>query len=396
LSYFCAIDKKKDCPTIYFNGKFYDFIPEGANKTWSYVSGATSNIQLANIYCGYGSIGEVCPDFLKEEWERVYNKVASFINSAKQAKIRVEDVCLVELIPEEILKRFCETKIKIIKYVFENYIKPKNYDFLFDVSGLLYEISQQKLNLDIRSIFLKKNEKKAQDLLKNVNFFNSYIIYNLFGTITGRLTTTKSSFPILNLKKEYRNCIYPKNDYFLELDYNGAELRMALALLGKEQPEEDLHEWNIKNISKLRGVTRTEAKEKVFQYLYNPKVVNEELEKIYGRDEILYRYWNRKYIENYFGRVIPVVEKHYAISYLTQSSLNDLVLFQTVKLFNLLKSTNSKSFIFCTIHDAIVIDLAEDERHCVEKWIKLFNETPFGKFKVNVSIGKNLGEMKRV
>ena len=56
--------------------------------------------------------------------------------------------------------------------------------------------------------------------------------------------------------------MFPQNDWFLELDYNAAEVRTLLALSGKDQPEEDIHEWNIKNIYD-GDLTREEAKRKI-------------------------------------------------------------------------------------------------------------------------------------
>ena len=70
----------------------------------------------------------------------------------------------------------------------------------------------------------------------------------MFGTVTGRLTTHKGSFPILTLKKEYRQIVKPTKDLFISLDYNGAEVRTLLELSGEPQPETDIHEWNAKNI----------------------------------------------------------------------------------------------------------------------------------------------------
>jgi hypothetical protein len=45
----------------------------------------------------------------------------------------------------------------------------------------------------------------------------------------------------------------------LEFDFNAAELRVLLGLLEKEQPQQDIHEWNINNV--YRGlITREDAK----------------------------------------------------------------------------------------------------------------------------------------
>ena len=64
------------------------------------------------------------------------------------------------------------------------------------------------------------------------------VSYDLFGTVTGRLSTKQGSFPILNYKKELRGAIRPKWDCFVELDYNAAEVRTLLSLSGEQQPKE--------------------------------------------------------------------------------------------------------------------------------------------------------------
>jgi len=49
---------------------------------------------------------------------------------------------------------------------------------------------------------------------------------------------------------------------------NAAELRTALALMGKEQPEGDLHLWSISSVYN-NELTRAEAKETTTSWLYN-------------------------------------------------------------------------------------------------------------------------------
>ena len=87
--------------------------------------------------------------------------------------------------------------------------------------------------------------------------------YNQFGTVTGRLTVTSNSFPIMNLDKSFRSILKPNNDLFVEFDYNAAELRTILSLSDQQQPEEDIHQWNIKKVFK-QDMTRDEAKRKIF------------------------------------------------------------------------------------------------------------------------------------
>ena len=105
----------------------------------------------------------------------------------------------------------------------------------------------------------------------------------MFGSVTGRLTTYPDSFPILNLKTEHRDILMPRNDWFVEMDYNGAEIRTLLSLAEKEQPVEDIHEWNMKNVYR-NLVTRDEAKKRFFAWLYNPNSEDYLTSRAYDRD----------------------------------------------------------------------------------------------------------------
>ena len=78
------------------------------------------------------------------------------------------------------------------------------------------------------------------------------------------MTTQSNSFPILTLDKSYRSVLKPNSDWFVELDYNAAELRVLLGLSGKEQPEGDLHKWNVENVYKGE-ITREQAKKIILE-----------------------------------------------------------------------------------------------------------------------------------
>ena len=110
---------------------------------------------------------------------------------------------------------------------------------------------------------------------------------------------------------------------------------MLLALLGKEQPAEDLHEWNLKNV--YRGIgTRDKAKERIFAWLYNPQSKDYLSGRLYERGKILQEHWDGMQVTTPFHRVIEADEKH-ALNYLIQSTTADLVLRQMITMNQLLK-----------------------------------------------------------
>jgi hypothetical protein len=67
---------------------------------------------------------------------------------------------------------------------------------------------------------------------------------------------------------------------------------------------------------------------------------------------------------------------------------------QAYKLYQILR--NRRSYISFLIHDAVYIDLAEEDRYEILNLLDTFKKTRYNIFKVNVSAGKNLGEMKEL
>jgi DNA polymerase I-like protein with 3'-5' exonuclease and polymerase domains len=86
------------------------------------------------------------------------------------------------------------------------------------------------------------------------------------------------------------------------------------------------------------------------------------------------------------------VDEHHALNYIVQSTTIDMVHEQAYKVFKLLEGM--KSNVAFLIHDAVYIDLANDERQAIVKMLDTFKKTRYGNFKVNVSAGRNLGEMR--
>ncbi len=233
---------------------------------------------------------------------------------------------------------------------------------------------------------------KTRNFLKKIHKTRPYCEYNIFGTKTGRLTNKKGSFPILTLDKEFRNVLLPTNDWFVELDYNAAELRTLLSLLNKEQPKVDIHEWNAANV--YGGlVSREEAKKRIFAWLYNPNSNDYLSEREYNRELILNTYWDGYNVRTRFNRCIPS-DHHHALSYIIQSSCVDNVLRQIIKIHNKLDGYQTR--IAFTLQDSIILDMPDAERHLLPEIIDIFSNTEMGKYCVNVKAGKKFGNLKRL
>lgn len=392
-----TLDDKKHCLGVYHDGKLiyeceeFDF--DAVSATWNYNPAFSKNDALiASLFVGNKSIDEVCPDFIKARWEAISARLRAFHKSFSTAKISLDINCFYDIVPQRFLLEYCEVKNRVTKHIIESEIKPANYDFMRSMSEFAYEISQQRLNLDYASLARDSHKLKVRNFLKKSKQYKPFISYNIFGTKTGRLTANKGYFPIMTLDSDYRKILKPSNDYFVELDYNAAELRVLLALGGKEQPQMDIHQWNVDNVY-AGAVTREQAKKRVFSWLYGSKAKELSAEKAYDREGVLKKFWNGQVVVTPFKRVIQA-DRHHALNYLIQSTTSDLVLKKAMKLAEILK--NRKSFISFTLHDSIVIDFDDSDREVLEELISLFSETTFGKFQVNLSAGKTYGTMREI
>ena len=155
-------------------------------------------------------------------------------------------------------------------------------------------------------------------------------------------------------------------------------------------PLEDIHGWNVRNLFNAR-VTREEAKQKLFSWLYDENKINPNLSRVYDRDKDRKEYWDGERIKTMFGGEIEADQKH-ALNYIVQSTTADLVLRQMVKVYDFLKDKDS--CIAFTIHDSIVLDIVDKERYILPEIKKIFSDTALGEFMVNVKAGKDFAGLK--
>lgn len=389
---FITLDNKDWCKGIYTNGKlFYEELPQNLNKTWKYAPYLKEkDIEYASLYVQGKTLDQVCPEHLKTQWCESTKKLSAYYKSFTTAKINLEENCFFDLVPEQFLLELCEAKVKIIDWVLENYKKPENYQLMFESEKILSEISNRNLNLDLDYLKDNQHDNRARTLLNRLKSINTNISYNLFGSKTGRLTTNTGTFPILNLDSKYKSIIKPTNDIFVELDYNAAEVRVLLGLSGEEQPQEDIHEWNAKRLN----ITREEAKKEIFSWLYGSKKIDtKKYENLFGLNKLLDRNYDGSTITSLYGRKIESDQFH-SLNYLIQSSTTELFLDQVTKVNKLLNGR--KSFISFMVHDSVVIDLAKEDKKLITNIVKTFGKTRLGNFPVNISAGKDYGQLRKI
>ena len=381
--------QKIDSNNFFYNSQIVASIPEGDRATWFYDSTDSGSLYVEAI--AVAKVEDYLPFSMELRWISSRKKMQAHKKALDICKIKSDNLC--DVLPEDLIVEY----YSLLNIATENYVKKNNvssfHTHLSSVASLLEKIKGQRINLDFRnvdqSVLANPRNKKIISKIEN-NL--KHIDYDLNGSKTGRLTTKPNSIPILTLKKELRGIIKPTNDIFAEFDFNAAEARVLLALSNNVQPDEDIHDWNIKNV--FRGVgTRTEAKQRFFAWLYNPESTDCLLDQHYDKSKILKDSYDGKYVKTIFQRKIESDSFH-SLNYLIQSTCADLVLEQAVKLNNLLKGRNSK--IAFIVHDYIVMDISEKDLNMMTSMLSCFSETRLGKFKVNLSGGKDFGSMKKI
>jgi hypothetical protein len=194
------------------------------------------------------------------------------------------------------------------------------------------------------------------------------------------------------MKSKFRELIKPTNDWLMSFDYNGAEIRTFLSLSGHEQPDEDIHNWNLRHLYGRQALEREEAKVRFFSSFYNPD--DDSLnESIYSRKHVLDTYYDGTHVKTPFGRTIKVKQRK-AFNYVIQSATADLTIDRAVALDKALE--NCKSKVAFIVHDEIVLDIHAEDRYKIPELKEVFQNTKLGRFRANVKAGKNYGVMKEI
>jgi hypothetical protein len=397
--YFQAIDDKKECIGIYRAGVLEfdkDKMPEDFSgmRTWKYSGSIVSkDVEYGWLRAHGKNLEEMCPPELQSEWARMRKKMMAFKKSFEIAKIDFRQHCFFDLVPHDFLTAFLEVKNKITQHVFETVEEPAVYEHLCQIEKLLYKIRYQELNVssaDCRHLFVKTVHRSRAN---KITVGPKFIDYNIFGTKTGRLATYAGSFPLLTMHKELRALIKPHNDWFISLDYNAAEARTVIGLLGKSQPEGDVHQWHMDTIFENKGIIdREAAKTAFFSWLYNPMSV-QFTNQPYDRDELLEKFYKNGCIETLFGRSIEV-DEFKALNYIVQSTTADLVNERAVALDAFLEGT--KSFVSHIVHDEVVLDMDDEDRQLLPEIKEIFAQNRLAKFEVNFKAGKDYYNLERL
>jgi len=231
---FQTLDDKSECVGIYAGGELLfspDEFPSTLSQTWNHSAYLKDlDIEYASLYLEGKPLSKVLPEYLQEDWEDVSTKISAFKRSLQLSKVDTNENCFYDLVPKRFLIDLCEIKNKITEYVFKNHPRPQRYSFYHCLSKLLEDVSTRQVRIDEKTLNSFRSIPHLSTIIDRTLQSNRQVHYNQFGSRTGRLTTKPNTFPILTLPQSLRTAIIPKNDYYVELDFNGAEIRTLLGL----------------------------------------------------------------------------------------------------------------------------------------------------------------------
>ena len=244
---FQTFDDKDNCFMIYKEAKFHQNITQDCTHTWSYASYlCDEEVEYASLYVLGSTLKDMCKEHQKEVYNDIKSKLKAVIMSCYEVNLDLNKMCVYDVMPEHLLAKWAEIKNEICTDIFNNITKPSNYDQLLKINKVTSDIKQRRLSLDLSKII--QITVQDRNTYKLITENRPYIDYDMAKTVTGRLSTKKGSFPVMTLARKYRNILIPNNDWLFEMDFNACELRVALALLGYDKPEEDLQDWNLNNV----------------------------------------------------------------------------------------------------------------------------------------------------
>ena len=265
-------------------------------------------------------------------------------------------------------------------------------------SNIFYLIEKEGIRVDTHD-FVEKFHPTNPDF--SIDGETVYTRYNLCNT-TGRPTNAFNSVNFLAIPKgkEFRRCFKPRNDQFVQMDFDGYHVRLVSSLINYEIPtDQKAHMFLAKQYIGKETVTEEEykkAKQINFQSIYG--TIPEQyasLEFFRKLKTVVDRIWNffkkEKHVADpisgkWFTTNLEDMRPTKLMNYLVQSyetTRNVKVLYQVL---NRLK--NCKTRIILVTYDSILLDWSKEDGEELLLEIKQILEQK--KFPVSVDFSKDL------
>lgn len=304
-----------------------------------------------------------------------------------------------KIIPLAKIYERCEATFDQIQGSLED-STPFGFDFYNRVAtNIFWLIEREGIRVDVHE-FIEKFHPTNPDF--SIEGETVYTRYNLCN-ITGRPTNSFNSVNFLAIPKgkEFRRCFKPKNDEFVQMDFDGYHVRLVANRIGYEIPTNvKAHkylasQYFCKDIDKLTKEEYAQAKQTNFQSIYG--TIPEEYKHLdFFR---LLKGWVdhvwKEYVETGMAfdpisdkvfKDLPEMKPTKLINYLVQSMETSRNLLRLFKVLRYLQNYQTK--VILVTYDSILLDW--DERDGEEVLTKVQQLLEVGDFPVSVEKSRDL------
>lgn len=304
-----------------------------------------------------------------------------------------------KVIPLAKIYERCESTFDQVENAISDYKHvPGFYFFNTIATNLFYLIEKEGIRVDVHE-FLERFHPTNPDF--SIRGETVYTRYNLYNT-TGRPTNSFNAVNFLAIPKgeEFRRCFKPKNDEFVQMDFDGYHVRLVANLLGYDIPlDEKAHMFLAKQYfgKKVTKEQYRQAKQVNFQAIYGTIPFEYEYLPFFKKLKVwIEDLWQRYEKE---GKIsVPISEKEFTkvlssemrptklMNYLVQS-------YETARnvtaLYNVLKMLRTcETKLLLVTYDSILLDFSKKDGK--ELLTKIKDTLECGKFPVSVDFSKDL------
>lgn len=303
-----------------------------------------------------------------------------------------------KIIPLSKIYEKCENTFEQVQEVLEESL-PEDFQFYNRVAtNLFYLIEKEGIRVDVHE-FEEKFKPTTPDF--SISGETVYTRYNLYNA-TGRPTNSFNSVNFLAIPKgvEFRRCFKPKNDEFVQMDFDGYHVRLVSNLIDYEIPKDiKAHMYLAKQYFSKENISKEEygkAKQTNFQAIYG--TIPEEyknLEFFRKLKEYVDKLWEKYEKEGFvedpisgklFTKNLPEMRPTKLMNYLIQSyetSRNVDRIYYVLK-----KLQNYKTKLILVTYDSILLDWSKEDGEEILTTIQQILEA--GDFPVSVEKSKDL------
>jgi hypothetical protein len=292
-----------------------------------------------------------------------------------------------ELIPISKHYEYCERVYEIVKL----YIKP-NTEFEQKITDVFFKIEKEGISLN-KECFIQYHSDHPSPQF-SVKQGKAYTCYNLY-TLTGRPSNAFNgvNYAALNKENGERQCYIPRNDMFMEFDFNGYHPRLLGDIVGyKFDNNTNVYE----QIAKILNTSDIpKVKETTFQNLYGG--IRHELQgKPFFKSVHIFTddLWDTIQHQGWFtppsGKTFRLKDidnpnPQKVLNYYIQNFETSQNVEQLYSLFNDFRPLKSRIVLYT--YDSILVDVSREETERIQQIITKLQ------YPVRVKIGNNYNEL---